>query len=220
MKISFIGYGSMAESLSSRWVGKHELFIGGRDPHKAQVLADKLAQGTKAGSEVEAVDFGEVIVLATPHEAVFEAMNAAGGANAFANKLLLDINNPVDFSNGNYLTKAYDGQSLSEAIAAYALQAKVVKAFNMCQAKVWQMEPPLFDNRRLVTLYCGDDATAKRQVASLIEDVGSEPVDLGELKYARLLEPAAAIVIKLLFSGRDPYTVLNLIQPEVKPISS
>jgi hypothetical protein len=43
-------------------------------------------------------------------------------------------------------------------------------------------------------------------------------VDLGELKYARLLESAAAIVIKLLFSGRDPHTVLNLIQPEVKPI--
>lgn len=45
---------------------------------------------------------------------------------------------------------------------------------------------------------------AKRQVATLIEDIGCEPVDLGELKYARLLEPAAAIVIKFLFAGRDP----------------
>ncbi|MEH2390689.1 MAG: NAD(P)-binding domain-containing protein [Nostoc sp.] len=219
MKISFIGYGSMAESLSSRWVGKHELFVAGRDSSKAQSLAHQLAQGTKAGSPVEAAEFGEVIVLATPHQAVFEAMEAGGGSEAFANKILLDINNPVDPSNGNYLTQTYDGVSLSEAIAAYSPKAKVVKAFNMCQAKVWQMEQPNFDGRRLVTLYCGDDTDAKRQVASLIEDVGSEPVDLGELKYARLLESAAAIVIKLLFSGRDPYTVLNLIQPEVKPIS-
>jgi hypothetical protein len=219
MKISFIGYGSMAQSLSSRWVGKHELFIAGRDPNKAQNLAHVLAQGTKTGSQLEAVEFGEVIVLATPHEVVFEAMEASGGGDAFANKLLLDINNPVNVHNGDYLTKTYNGVSLSEAIAAYAPKAKVVKAFNMCQAKVWQMEPPLFDGRRLVTLYCGDDANAKHQVASLIEDVGSEPLDLGELKYARLLESAAAIVIKLLFSGHDPYTVLNLIQPEIKPIA-
>ena len=67
MKVSFIGYGSMAESLSSRWVGKHELFIAGRDSSKAQSLASRLAQGTKAGSLVEAAEFGEVIVLATPH---------------------------------------------------------------------------------------------------------------------------------------------------------
>lgn len=48
---------------------------------------------------------------------------------------------------------------------------------------------------------------------------GCDPVDIGELKYARLPEPAAAIVIKLLLSGRDPHTVLNLIQPEAKPIA-
>jgi 8-hydroxy-5-deazaflavin:NADPH oxidoreductase len=81
------------------------------------------------------------------------------------------------------------------------------------------MDPPVFDGRRLVVLYCGDDADAKRQVATLIEDVGAEAVDLGELKYARLLEPAAAIVIKFLLAGRDPHTVLNLIQPEVKPVA-
>jgi hypothetical protein len=35
----------------------------------------------------------------------------------------------------------------------------------------------------------------------------------------RILESAAVIVIKLLFSDRDLHTVLNLIQPEVKPIT-
>jgi hypothetical protein len=30
---------------------------------------------------------------------------------------------------------------------------------------------------------------------------------------------AEAFVIKLLFSGRDPHTLLNLIQPESKPIA-
>jgi len=218
MKIGFIGYGNMAEALASKWVGKHAVFIGGRNLEKAQALANRLAAGVGFGSEAQAVAFGDTIVLATTHEAIPAVMEAAGGAGAFAGKIILDINNPVDVMHGDYLTRTYDGISLAEAIAVYAPQAKVVKAFNMCQAKVWQMTPPLFDGRRLVTLYCGDDGGAKKQIAALIEDVGSEPEDLGELKYARLLEPAAAIVIKLLFSGRDPHTVLNLIKPETKAI--
>lgn len=219
MNIAFIGYGNMAASLASRWVAKHDLFVGGRDAEKARNLAGELGHGTRFGSETDAATFGEVVVLATPHEAVFDAMAAAGGPAAFAGKVLLDINNPVDVEQGNFLAKTYDGASLAEAIASRAPGARVVKAFNMCQAMVWKMDPPLFDGRRLVVLYCGDDAEAKRQAAILISDIGCDPVDIGELKYARLLEPAAAIVIKLLLSGRDPHTVLNLIQPEAKPIA-
>ncbi len=220
MKISFLGYGNMAAALGARWVGEHELFVGGRDASKAKALADKLGHGTKSGSEADAAKFGEVIVLATTHEATFDAMTAAGGASAFAGKVIIDINNPVvDYQAGDFLVKSYEGKSLAEAIASAAPAARVVKAFNMCQARVWGMDPPLFDGRRLVTLFCGDDAEAKGQVATLIEAVGSEPVDVGELKYARLLEASAALVIKFLMSGRDPHTVLNLIQPEVKSIA-
>lgn len=215
MKIAFIGYGNMAESLASRWAGQHRLFIGGRDAAKAERLAQKLGNDARSGTASEAAAFGDIVVLATTFDAVFDAMTAAGGAAAFAGKVLLDINNPVDVK-GDFLPKNYDGESLSEAIAARAPDARVVKAFNMSQASVWTMNPPLFDGRKLVVLYCGNDAAAKAQVATLIEAIGCEPFDLGDLKYARLLEPAAAIVIKLLLSGRDPHTVLNLIQPERK----
>lgn len=216
MKIGFIGYGSMAEALASKWVTKHWLFIGGRNLEKAEKLAKKLGTGIKFGSEEEAASFGEIVVLATTHEAVFEAIDAAGGSDVLADKVLLDLNNPVNTS--DFLAKTYDGKSLSEEIARVVPNAHVVKAFNMCQAKVWQMKPPVFDARPLVVMYCGDNDLAKQKIATLIEDVGCEAKDIGDLKYARMLEPAAAIVIKLLFSGHDPYTVLNLIQPEVKAI--
>ena len=220
MKIGFIGYGSMAEALGSRWAGHHELFFGGRDAGKAAQVAGKVGPGAMHGSGSGAVSFGEVVVLATPHEAVFEAMTEAGGPDAFAGKVVIDINNPVaGYKSGDFLVTNYEGKSLAEAIAAFAPAARVVKAFNMCQAKVWRMDPPVFDGRRLVTMYCGDDPSAKQVVGSLISEIGSEPVDLGELRYARLLEPAAAIVIKFLMTGRDPHTVLNLIQPESRPIA-
>ena len=216
MKIGFIGYGSMAEALASQWVTKHSLFIGGRNLEKAEKLAKKLGTEVGFGSEAKAAEFGEIVVLATTHEAVFDAIDAAGGSDALTGKVLLDINNPVNTS--DFLTKSYDGVSLAEAIAKAAPKSHVVKAFNMCQAKVWEMQPPVFDDRPLVVMYCGDNNQAKEKIAVLIEDVGCEAKDIGDLKYARMLEPAAAIVIKLLFSGHDAYTVLNLIQPEVKAI--
>ena len=216
MKIGFIGYGSMAEALASKLVEKHSIFIGGRNLEKAEILAKKLGEDVEFGTEEQAADFGEIIVLATPHEAVFEAINSAGESDALAGKVLLDINNPVKTS--DFLAKSYDGVSLSEKIAEAVPNAHVVKAFNMCQAKVWEMKPPVFDGRPLVVMYCGDNNQAKEKIAVLIEDVGCEAKDIGDLKYARMLEPAAAIVIKLLFSGHNPYTVLNLIQPEVKSI--
>ena len=214
MKIGFIGYGSMAEALASKWVEKHSIFIGGRNLEKAELLAKKLGKNVDFGTEAQAADFGEIIVLATPHEAVFEAINAAGGSDALAGKVLLDINNPVETS--DFLAKSYDGVSLSEKIAEAVPNANVVKAFNMCQAKVWQMKSPVFDGHPLVVMYCGDNNQAKEKVAVLIEDVGCEAKDIGNLKYARMLEPAAAIVIKLIFSEHNPYTVLNLRQPEIK----
>jgi hypothetical protein len=53
----------------------------------------------------------------------------------------------------------------------------------------------------------------KTKAATLIADVGSDPEGLGELRCARLLEPAAGIVTKLLFSWNDVHTVPNLIRP-------
>lgn len=224
MKIAFIGYGQMARALSRRWSGDHEVFIGGRKAESAAELAQHIG-AAGSGSISEAVDFGDVVVLATPASVAAEAIQSAGGAEAFAGKIIIDINNPVNVPGGphdnpgeHYLPMRFEEGSLAEHLAALAPKAKIVKAFNMCQATVWEMDPPVFDGRRLVTLYCGDDEDAKASVAELIEAIGSEPVDAGELRYARLLEASACLVIKFLFAGRDLRTVLNLIQPEVKAI--
>ena len=224
MKVAFIGYGNMAQALSQRWAPTHEVFIGGRNVERAGELAQKI-RATGSGSISDAVQFGDVIVLATPASAVEEAIQSGGGASAFSGKVIIDINNPVSVPGGphdnvgeHYLPIGFDEGSLAEHIAVLVPEASIVKAFNMCQASVWEMNPPEFDGRKLATLYCGDNAGAKEKVAELIECLGSQPVDLGELRYSRLLEASACIVIKFLFAGRDMRTVLNLIQPEVKPI--
>lgn len=226
MRIGFIGYGDMARALADRWVLEHDVFIGGRSPDKAKALADEIGAAASGETE-EAVQFGSVVVPATPAHAVEDAIESGGGAEAFAGKTVIDINNAVSVPGGphanegaEYLPARFAEGSLAEHVAGLIPDAHVVKAFNMCSTAVWEMDPPVFDGRRLAALYCGDDADAKQRVATLIEAVGSEPVDVGGLQYARLLEAGGALVIKFLFAGRDPHTVLNLIQPEVRPIDS
>ena len=213
MKIGFIGYGSMADALATKWAGAHDLFFGGRSPEKAAALAAVFGAGS--GSASQAAAFGDVVVLATHNEAVFEAIELAGGASAFAGKTVLDINNPVSIE--TFLTTRTDGHSLTEAIAEALPGAQVAKAFNMAQAKVWRREDMTWDGRRLIVPFTADDGAAEATRA-LIEDTGAKALHVGGNEFAYQLEAAAALVIKQLFGGADPFTVLNVINPADKPI--
>lgn len=213
MKIGIVGYGGMAKALAGKWVGKHDVMLSGRRLKQAAEAAAPLR--AFSGTAAEAVGFGEVVVLATHHEDVFSAIESAGGPQAFAGKVVIDINNPISVK--TFLTTREDGRSLTQALAAALPEAHLGKAFNMAQVKVWADPDMTYDGRRLVTLYTADK-TADATLASLIADVGAEPLRLGGNEHAYQLEAAAAIVIKTLFAGGDLHTVLNLVRPETKPI--
>ncbi len=213
MRIGIIGYGNMAKALAEPWAGKHDVMVSGRDMEKATAVAETL--NIKSGTTAEAAEFGDVVVLATHNSAVFDAIEQAGGAEAFTGKTVIDINNPISIE--TFLTTRPDGTSLTEAIAEALPGAKVGKAFNMAQARVWADPDKTFDGRQMVTLYTADEA-ADAALAELIADIGSEPLRLGGNEHAYKLEAAAAIVIQFLFAGGDAHTVLNLIRPETKPI--
>ncbi len=213
MKIGVIGYGGMAKALAGKWARKHEVVLSGRNRANAEAAA--AATGVKAGEPGEAVAVADVVVLATRHEDVFDAIEGAGGSDAFRDKVVVDINNPISVE--TFLTTRDDRRSLTQAIADALPGAHVGKAFNMAQVAVWADPDMTYDGRRMVTLYTADDG-ADATLAELIEDVGAEPLRLGGNEHAYQLEAAAAIVIKLLFAGGDPHTILNLIRPEAKPI--
>lgn len=213
MKIGIIGAGYMADALATQWVrAGHEVLISGRTQQKAAALAKKIGSGASHGALREAAAFGDVVLVAVRHEGVLQTLEACGaGAGAFAGKTIIDCSNPVEIQNFTLVTGG--SISLAEQIETVARGARVVKAFNLCQAKVWEMTPPIFDGRRLVVPYCGDDAAAKEIASSLIVNLGCKPVDIGPLHRARHLEAMAAIIIGLLFGGYDLYTVFNLIIP-------
>jgi predicted dinucleotide-binding enzyme len=213
MKIGFIGTGGMTHALASKWKDKHALFFGGRDAAKA----DRLVQvyGGRSGTTADAVAFAHIVVLSVPSGAVFDAIKEAGGANAFAKKIVIDITNPVDLA--TFISTRPGNSSNTEALAAALPSAHLAKAFNMAHTSVWEAADMTFDGRRFVALFTADKE-AVEPVNGLIVDTGAEPLLVGDNSHAYQLEAAAAIVIKLLFSGRAGETVLNLIQPEIKAV--
>ena len=51
-------------------------------------------------------------------------------------------------------------------------------------------------------MYCADKQTCKNIAATLIRDMGFDPIDAGPLRMARYTEPFAVLVAKLPYGGK------------------
>lgn len=205
MRIGIFGAGMMSEALGRRWAAAgHELMIAGRTPDKATQLAGKL--GGRAAGFAEVADFAEVAVIAVRYQGLGETLGWIG--DDLRGKPIIDWTNPVEVE--NFTLVDCPGGSAARWVQT-STAGSVVKAFNLCHASVWELDPPIFDGRRLVAPYCGDDPVAGQIAERLIRDCGAEPLSIGDLRRAAHLEAMAAVVISLLYGGRSPYTVLNLV---------
>ena len=90
----------------------------------------------------------------------------------------------------------------AEALAKRVPEARVVSTFNTVPSEVLF---GVFEARRKASrpslVYCGDDSSSKGIAATLIRDVGFDPVDAGPLRIARYTEPFALLVAELAYEG-------------------
>jgi predicted dinucleotide-binding enzyme len=184
MRIAVIGMGNVGSSLGNRWAGAgHDVTFCVRDPGDARKRAEAQKMKAKIGPVGDAAK-AEAVLLAVPWAAVPDALKAAGDLTG---KVLLDCTNPVT-PELTHLTIGHT-TSAGEEIARMVPNARVVKVFNTNGAK--NMAAPDYGGHKVTMLYAGDDEEANQAAAELAEQVGFEPVYLGPLKEARLLEPLA-----------------------------
>ena len=191
MKIAVLGTGSMGSILARLWHEKgHEVILGVRNAGSDRTRATIQACGSqlKATTFDNAVAVSNVVLLAVPWEA---ARDVIASVKDWKKKILVDCINPLgsDFAS---LQLGYS-TSAAEELAAWASEARVVKAFNSVAASV--LEKPDFDGIAAANFICGDDANAKDTVSDLVEELGFEAIDAGPLRNARLLEPLALLMI-------------------------
>jgi 8-hydroxy-5-deazaflavin:NADPH oxidoreductase len=209
MKIGILGAGNVGAALARVWVSKkHDVVFGVSDPKGDRVkkaLASLDGKG-RAGTNAEAAAFGEVLALAVPWPAAKDAIAKCGN---LAGKILVDCTNPLS---ADFKSLAIGhSTSAAEQVAEWARGAKVVKAFNTIGAGNFGNAD--FSGQRADGFYCGDDAGAKNTVKTLIEDAGMNPVDVGPLRNARLIEPLAMLWIDLAYNqGWGPNHAFKLLR--------
>jgi len=206
MKISFIGNGGMTKALAVNWKDEHELFISGRTIEKSAQMALEL--NAIHGSIDEAINFANVIILAVPADVAEQTLAEHAGSHGYAGKLIIDISNPV--SPETFTTTRADRSSVTEVLEKAYPDAMFGKSFNMAHTSVWENPDKLYAGRTLSVLFTAHE-NAKHTLATLIKDMGANPVYLGNNQHAYQLEAAAAIVIKFLFAGAPAETTLNLV---------
>ena len=187
MKIGVLGTGAAGQTLAGKFVEMgHDVMMGARSADNEKVLGFAERTGAKAGTFAEAAAFGDLIVNCTRGESSLATLSQL--APELANKTLVDVANPLDFSQGYppHLSVS-NTDSLAEQIQRALPQTFVVKSLNTVNASV-MIDPSRVPGRHTVFV-SGNDKRAKGHVSDLLRSLGWQSIiDLGDITTARAAE--------------------------------
>lgn len=199
MKIAIIGTGNVGGALA-RGLSKtsHEVILGTRK------LADKATQqlATEVNAELASPDdaarSAELIVLALPWNGAEVAIKALGDLSG---KVVIDCTNPLGMIGGALGLTIGHTTSGGEIVAGWLPDAHVVKTLNQVGAEIMANNAGM--SPRPVMFMAGDSTHAKAMVATVLSDLGFEPLDAGDITKSRVLEPFGMVWInQALFRGK------------------
>ncbi|MCL4233895.1 MAG: NADPH-dependent F420 reductase [Deltaproteobacteria bacterium] len=207
MRIAMIGSGNVGGTLGRRFtqVG-HEVTFAARNPESSRLADLRATMGPDFRVETiaRAAANAEIVVLATPWAGTIDAIDAAGG---LAGKIVIDCTNPIAAGMSGLSVGTHS--SGAEQVAARVPGARVVKGFSTTGSM--NMANPDYRGDAITMFLCGDDPEAKAIVASMAAEIGFEPIDAGELRVARYLEPLAMLWVHLAYvQGMGPNIAINL----------
>lgn len=189
MRIGVLGSGAVGTTLAGGFAAHgHEVMIGSRQPAKLADFA-RQTRGVRAGVPEETAKFAELALLAVKGSAAAAMVRAAGAAN-LAGKPVIDPTNPLaDAPPVNGLLRFFTSldESLMERLQKEFPQIRFVKAFNSVGSA--RMVNPVYAAGRPSMFICGNDQPAKALVSRLLDQLGWETEDMGEVEAARAIEP-------------------------------
>ncbi len=201
MKIAVLGTGMVGQA------------IGG----KLKALGHDVKTGSRTAKDgivtfADAARHGELLFNCTAGTGSVDALKAAGEAN-LSGKVLVDVANPLDFSNGMPPSLTISNtDSLGETIQRTFPRARVVKAFNTVNCEL--MVNPRKLNGTHVLPICGNDAAAKKEVTHIAEQWFGWPavLDLGDLSAARGTEAYLLLWVRLWGALQSPDFNIGIVR--------
>ncbi len=199
MRVGILGSGLMGAKLGTLFAraGHAVVFSYARSEQKLKRLAREAKGGARAGTPADAASGADAVLLAVHWSRVDDVVKQAG---KLSGKVIITCALPMNASD-TALVIAHTSSG-AEALAKRLPGAQVVSAFGTVPSEVFF---DVFDAKRKAKrsslLYCGDHQAAKDVAATLIRDVGFDPVDAGPLRIARYLEPFALLMGQLAYEG-------------------
>jgi Predicted dinucleotide-binding enzymes len=154
------------------------------------------------GTFAEAAAFGEMIINATNGSNSVTALILAGKKN-LGGKVLIDISNPLDFSNGmppSLLAGLNNTNSLGEEIQKTFPETLVVKTLNTMWCGL-MVKPDLIRKGDHINFISGNNTDAKAKVKKLLNQMGWKDeniIDLGDITGARATESMLPIWLRVM----------------------
>ena len=167
--------------------------VGGGLAHRWERAGHAVTAVGRDGGDATAA---EVVVVAVPSGQIADALGKVSGLQG---KVAIDTTNPYAGRNQAYPSLAHEVKAL--------VGGPVAKAFNVNFAVLYDQ----IDQQRVrpSNLYAAEDG-AREVAEQLIDDVGYDPVSVGGLDQARLLEDHLGLVVAI--AGRAGVVLLPLRQ--------
>lgn len=200
MRIGILGSGLIGGKLGTVFAraGHDVVFSYSRSAKKLEALAREAGRGSRPGTPREAVEEADAVLLAVPWSRLDDVLEQAG---KLAGKVIVTCSLPHN-ENDDTLVVA-NTTSGAEELQKRVKKAEVVSAFGTIPSEVlFGVFAARRKARRPSLVYCSDHERAKSVAATLIRDVGFDPVDAGPLRIARYLEPFTLLMAQLAYEGR------------------
>ena len=206
MKVSVLGTGMVGKTIAKKLQDLgHHVFMGTRNPQKTLQTNEKFAAWKAENPGIELLSFADSV--AESESLVFNCTGGmisltvleSVGSEILAGKILVDIANPLDFSQGMPPgLNPVNTDSLGEQIQAAYPELKVVKTLNTMNANI-MVNPALVPGNHSVFV-SGNEENAKEKVKELLQSFGwaaENIIDLGDITTARGSEMLLPIWLRL-----------------------
>lgn len=215
-QIGILGTGAVGRTIGTRLIELgYDVKMGSRtaDNPKAGEWANTNSPRATQGTFADAASFGEIVFNCTKGEHSLSAVQLAG-ADHLANKILIDLANPLDFSNGmppTLIPSLVNTHSLGEAIQHALPDTRVVKTLNMVNCEVMVDASKCGGDATM--LLAGNDAQALDESSAILNQFGwTDLIRLGGIAHARGMEMMLPVWLSVYMSSGDGYIGFKIVR--------
>jgi predicted dinucleotide-binding enzyme len=218
MKIGILGTGQVGNLIGSRLIENgHQVMLGGREYKNEKGLnfvKNNSSESASYGTFEEASNFGEIVFNATNGRFALEALKLAN--TDFADKIIIDVANPLDFSAKppTLIPEFANTNSIGESIQSLFPKAKVVKTLNTL-AMALAVNPKQLNNGDHSIFVAGNDENAKTKTITLLTEFGwdiDKVIDIGDITASRAMESYLILMVRLSMSLKVPMHNIKVIK--------